>query len=609
MARFNGAHNAEAVYAAGAMFRERCLENDGSLLSSEAPIWSSDNLRKLKRYVFDDPDPGDDDFLTKLKKQLDGAEADVIRLAAEALCVYFLFPSKVGLVRKQQVVNTVLGWTGMRETATGPVLAAFAGGLGGTGQGYNTRRPYELGYLIELILAWKEKPARERQVLLDDAWQFREFAVMVEGDTSRQLRHILLHLLFPEKFERIGSARQKRQVLDEFGSLCEQDDANEDEQLLAIRQKLSVLLDKPAEALDFYADDLALVWGGDAQSDDDMARLLVHKRQIVLYGPPGTGKTHDAKRLARQVIHGEALKRFGARKYFETLGRVNVACEANIHRLQLHPAYSYEDFVRGLHIGPNGTTEYRPGSLLRLVETMGRQKDDELRLPHVLILDEMNRTDLSRMLGECFSLLENRNEPAELPGHWQDGSPMRLTIPRDLYIIGTMNLIDQSVEQIDFALRRRFLWVYHGFDAQAFLDAAQARWEAAEREDALDAERGRKRRYAWSALIDQFELLAEAALELNRQIGKSHELGPQYEIGHTYLLDVVDFLRDALTPKSRSLLWHATDGKPLEPVQQLWRLSLRPLLEQYLGGLGNESQRNELVRLERCFLGPRLASQ
>jgi 5-methylcytosine-specific restriction protein B len=186
---------------------------------------------------------------------------------------------------------------------------------------------------------------------------------------------------------------------------------------------------------------------------------------------------------------------------------------------------------------------------------------------------------------------------------------MKLTIPKDLYIIGTMNLIDQSVEQIDFALRRRFLWVYHGFDAQAFLDAAQARWEAPGQDEQGAAAAGRNRRHAWPALADQFELLAGAALELNREIAKSEELGPHYEIGHTYLLDVVEFLRDALTPRSRSFLWHATEGRPLEPVQQLWRLSLRPLLEQYLGGLSNESQRKELARLERCFLSPRLASQ
>ena len=95
----------------------------------------------------------------------------------------------------------------------------------------------------------------------------------------------------------------------------------------------------------------------------------------------------------------------------------------------------------------------------------------------VLILDEMNRTDLSRMLGECFSLLEDRNQTIELPARNGDGASMKLRIPDDLYVIGTMNLIDQSIEQIDFALRRRFLWLLCPFDAEALVGAAEFKWQ------------------------------------------------------------------------------------------------------------------------------------
>ena len=68
------------------------------------------------------------------------------------------------------------------------------------------------------------------------------------------------------------------------------------------------------------------------------------------------------------------------------------------------------------------------------------------RLPHVLILDEMNRTDLSRMLGECFSLLENRDRPVRLPGTDGNGREMTLWLPPDLYVIGTMNLLAAAGE-------------------------------------------------------------------------------------------------------------------------------------------------------------------
>ena len=68
------------------------------------------------------------------------------------------------------------------------------------------------------------------------------------------------------------------------------------------------------------------------------------------------------------------------------------------------------------------------------------------RLPVILVLDEINRTDLSRLFGEAFSLLENRDTPVLLPGFDVGAAPQALAPPHNLYVIGTMNLIDQSVE-------------------------------------------------------------------------------------------------------------------------------------------------------------------
>src|SRR5690606_16135329 len=100
-------------------------------------------------------------------------------------------------------------------------------------------------------------------------------------------------------------------------------------------------------------------------------------------------------------------------EYFERQDAVDAAVADNVHRLQLHPAYSYEEFIRGLHLDDNSRTVYRPGFLPRLVHQMAQDQDGGL--PHVVILDEMNRADLSRVFGEAFSLLENRGEITELP--------------------------------------------------------------------------------------------------------------------------------------------------------------------------------------------------
>jgi 5-methylcytosine-specific restriction protein B len=281
----------------------------------------------------------------------------------------------------------------------------------------------------------------------------------------------------------------------------------------------------------------------------------------------------------------------GPAAYFKSQNAIQLAIESNIHRKQLHPAYSYEDFVRGLHIDSNGATEYRLGYLPNLIETMNNEPIDT-RLPHVLILDEMNRTDLSRMLGECFSLLEDRNQDIELPARNGNGETLKLNIPQDLFVIGTMNLIDQSIEQIDFALRRRFLWLLCPFNADELVSAAQYKWN--ELNTSFD----------WSRVEPDFRRLAISATALNEEIRNSNLLGEQYEIGHTYMLDVVVFLVNSLSSSAankQNYLWNRK-GDALYPVEQLWNLSLRPLIDQYLAGLDAAKRNEELSRLSKVFL-------
>lgn len=586
-------HDTSKIYQAADAFRTSCLLSEGSLLFDNAAVWRADVLGRLHKAFVATPDEGDRTFIAKFKDQVGTAGQEVVRLAAELLSVYFLFPSSVSGTRKRQVVNEVLGWAGDSLPESHLVSAAFSNGIGSGGQGYNTRRPFEIAFLIELAIAWKKLPADKQVEVAADPWRFQQFVDSIEDAESKQLRHMLLHLLFSKDFERIASGNHKRRVIKAFSGLIDGEPDNEDQALLAIRRELEELL--PGEQLDFYWPPLVEAWYDDSEGVSEGAPLenIQYKKQIVLYGPPGTGKTFRAKRLAERVIRSAALNQMGPARYFRSQDVVSTAVKENVHRLQLHPAYSYEDFIRALHIAEGGGTEYRAGYLPQLIEKIEQQPRSE-RLPHVLILDEMNRTDLSRMLGECFSLLEDRNQTIELPARNGNGTTMKLCIPDDLFVIGTMNLIDQSIEQIDFALRRRFLWLFCPFDAEALVAAAEAKW--AELETGID----------WERIEPDFRKLSAAAATLNKEIHESPLLGAQYEIGHTYLLDVVVFLHNFLGPRparKHIFLWNKK-GEALEPVTQVWNLSLRPLLEQYLAGLDATERNAELDRLAKVLLKP-----
>lgn len=595
MARYSE-YDTSNIYQAADAFRADCLLRDGSLLFGNASVWRPDVLDRIHTAFVATPDEGDRSFIDKFKDQVGKAGQDVTRLAAEIVSVYFLFPSSVGGVRKRQVVNEVLSWGGDSLPESHLVSAAFTNGIGSGGQGYNTRRPFEIAFLIEFSIAWKKLP-HERQVeVAADPWLFQEVVDSIEDAETKQLRHMLLHLLFPDHFERIASGNHKRRIIKAFSGLVANETDDDDRTILAIRQELEKL--QPNQKLDFYWSPLVEAWYDDSEGESEGAPLEIiqHKKQIVLYGPPGTGKTFRAKRIAERVIRSAALNQMGAARYFQSQSVIESAIRDNVHRLQLHPAYSYEDFIRALHISSGGGTEYRLGYLPKLIEDIERHPREE-RLPHVLILDEMNRTDLSRLLGECFSLLEDRNQTIELPARNGDGPAMKLRIPDDLFVIGTMNLIDQSIEQIDFALRRRFLWLLCPFDAEALVGASEAKWR--ELESGLD----------WDRIEPDFRKLATAAAALNRQIHDSPLLGAQYEIGHTYLLDVVVFLRNFLgarPTRRQNYLWNKK-GEALEPVVQVWNLSIRPLLEQYLAGLDATARNAELDRLSKVLLKPSVA--
>ncbi|MEP6621670.1 MAG: AAA family ATPase [bacterium] len=182
--------------------------------------------------------------------------------------------------------------------------------------------------------------------------------------------------------------------------------------------------------------------------------ILRRKGQVVLYGPPGTGKTHRALAVANELAARRAFQ-----KSFVDLTaaeRVTVADGDGLVRVcTFHPGWGYEDFIEGLRpktIDGQMVFEARDG----IFKDVCRDASARMDVHYFLVIDEINRGDLPRIFGELITAIEydKRDRPIKLP---ITGSSF--TIPRNVFIIGTMNTADRSISLMDTALRRRFGFV------------------------------------------------------------------------------------------------------------------------------------------------------
>ncbi|TXH19579.1 MAG: AAA family ATPase [Mycobacterium sp.] len=166
----------------------------------------------------------------------------------------------------------------------------------------------------------------------------------------------------------------------------------------------------------------------------DCVELLRDRRQLIFYGPPGTGKTYIAHKLARHVTD-----------------------EANIKFVQFHPAYSYEDFFEGFR--PQGEASGQIGFTLKAgpLRSLVDKAVDNPDAVFVLIIDEINRGNLPKIFGELYFLLEYRDQAIDLMYSSDSAEPFSL--PKNIYVIGTMNTADRSIALVDAALRRRFAFL------------------------------------------------------------------------------------------------------------------------------------------------------
>lgn len=208
--------------------------------------------------------------------------------------------------------------------------------------------------------------------------------------------------------------------------------------------------------------------------------LLDDRPQAIFYGPPGTGKTFIAQALAEHLT----------------------ASGGDWELVQFHPSYSYEDFVEGWRPREDGGFFLKPGVLKRFAERAQADPDGT----YVLIIDEINRANLSKVFGELFFLLEYRDKQITL--QYSDEGDEPFGLPANLKVIGTMNTADRSIALVDAALRRRFY--FHPFFPTEAPIAGTLRRYLAEQHPSM----------SWVA--DMVERVNDQLGDRNLAIGHSH---------------------------------------------------------------------------------------
>ena len=303
------------VLRAAACWRDRCLRDDGSVFT-EKNLWTSENVRFLVKHFVENLDEGEGSFFEKLEAQLAPAPGSAKQLAAEMFWVMYLFPVPGSLQpgTKRHQIRQVWEWSGEPLPNTGFELnEALNDGIGPVGAAFAAHRWREFCFLIRVMEVWTQFSARERETRLTDPWAFAEWLEKQDDKGTRQLRHILLFLLFPDRFEPMATAILKRRIVRAFAKELGEDlegfDYHDriglDREILGIRQKLQEKGAPPGFA--FYDAPYLSVWRPSERPDRE--------------GPPSLGDPEQWYRDKFGEVHVWALSMgSGARFWSEFQG-------------------------------------------------------------------------------------------------------------------------------------------------------------------------------------------------------------------------------------------------------------------------------------------------
>ena len=304
----------------------------------------------------------------------------------------------------------------------------------------------------------------------------------------------------------------------------------------------------------------------------EIEKILDDNYNVILTGAPGTGKTFLAKKVASYIITGDT-------DFENLIEEDKVKFEQQSDFVQFHPSYDYTDFVEGLrprekkrqviferHDGIFKEFCKRAATAMR--EDAGESESDKRKF--VFIIDEINRGEISKIFGELFFSIDPgyRGEKGIVKTQYQnmvsggDEFKKGFYVPENVYVIGTMNDIDRSVESMDFAFRRRF--AFHEISAKASQSML-------------------------SNVESKFPDIKAYMNRLNDAIVAPDKGGltESYQIGASYFKKIKDI--------------KVKQGQ--NKYQKLWDNYLKGILYEYFRGLPSQEMEDKIVELKKAYEG------
>lgn len=355
-------------------------------------------------------------------------------------------------------------------------------------------------------------------------------------------------------------------------------------------------IQKMQQIADFLINGTQITSDGGFSLMVDTYSLLKANKQLILNGAPGTGKTFSARHEIADKLLGE-----------------NADKNIQMEMVQFHPSYDYTDFIEGIR--PNlagGSIGYtfkngsfksfcRKAGVIERIQASGKkvtedtikeflEGEDESIIdfwinkineegfdtenikpadlpPFLFIIDEINRAEISKVLGETMFCLDAdyRGANGKIATQYSalatnetfyiNKDNDKFFIPSNVYIIGTMNDIDRSVEVFDFALRRRFAW--HEVTAEAVMDKVL-------KEMGVD-----------NALGNDYNDYVSKITALNNSIDNTLKLNRHYHLGPSYFAKILLYL----------------DGNNYQEARkEVWDNHLSQILYEYVKGKRTESE-------------------